>query len=378
MAEKIVRVSNLKLTFIVDNCIEWFTKMPPGFSSELARHLSDNPPICERTGVPFVDLENYCCGAHGFSVLIETQVGSNESHSVLFDTGPDSKSITRNLQSMRISALNIERVILSHWHSDHSGGLLSFLKFRNEVEAKELDSSPKPGIGNMKKKKKVSKVVVDLHPDRPIARGIRPLDVGKVIGRLPDDPSFSAIESAGAVVETHAEGHVVAGGTVYVSGEIPRVTYFEQGLIGSVRWVESPTGADWISEPDIMDERYAVVDVLGKGLVIFSACSHAGIVNVVKDAVANFKRPVHMVIGGLHLGGPELQPRIAPTVDFLANKMRPSPTYVLPMHCTGFLAKVALEEALGEGCVPAGVGITVNIEGSAKADEKLFPPTIDS
>lgn len=270
---------------------------------------------------------------------------------------------------MRIPVLNIERVILSHWHSDHSGGLLSFLKYRNEVK----------GVGvAADSQEEESKIVIDLHPDRPIARGIRPLNVGKVIGRLPEDPSFSAIESVGAVVETHAEGHIVAGGTVYVSGEIPRVTYFEQGLLGAVRWVEGPSGAEWISEPDVMDERYAAVDVLGKGLVIFSACSHAGIVNVVKDAVATFKRPVHMIVGGLHLGGPELQSRIAPTVEFLASKIRPSPTYVLPMHCTGFHAKVALEEALGEGCVPAGVGITVNIEGNAKADERLFPPTIDS
>ena len=61
-----------------------------------------------------------------------------------------------------------------------------------------------------------------------------------------------------------------------------------------------------------MDERYAAIDVAGKGLVIFSAyvpflvssrgpfgdlcrCSHAGIVNVVKDAVRKLVRPVYMV-----------------------------------------------------------------------------------
>lgn len=63
-----------------------------------------------------------------------------------------------------------------------------------------------------------------------------------------------------------------------------------------------------------MDERYAVIDVAGKGLVIFSAyvlgenscryfsthqhnhsCSHAGIVNVVRDAVSKFHRPIYMV-----------------------------------------------------------------------------------
>ena len=44
-----------------------------------------------------------------------------------------------------------------------------------------------------------------------------------------------------------------------------------------------------------MDERYVAVDVLGKGLVLFSSCSHAGICNVVTDATERFQRPVYMV-----------------------------------------------------------------------------------
>ena len=49
------------------------------------------------------------------------------------------------------------------------------------------------------------------------------------------------------------------------------------------------------TKKEIMDERYIAVDVLGKGLVIFSACSHAGIVNIIRDAIAKFSRPIHMV-----------------------------------------------------------------------------------
>lgn len=79
--------------------------------------------------------------------------------------------------------------------------------------------------------------IVDLHPDRPVARGIRSA-AGKVVGRLPADPTFAEIEALGGVVERHEEGHAVAAGTVWVSGEIPRVTYFEGGLPSGVRWVE--------------------------------------------------------------------------------------------------------------------------------------------
>ncbi|KAG8214022.1 hypothetical protein J3R82DRAFT_10777 [Butyriboletus roseoflavus] len=251
---------------------------------------------------------------------------------------------------MQTQVDDVETVILSHWHSDHSGGMLAFLGMRNP-SAREC--------------------IVDLHPDRPEARGIAvPPTFETIICRLPDDPTFEQIEHAGGTVRTSRDGHTVAGGTIYVSGEILRVTPYESGLLGGMRFLKE---GGWTSEPHLMDERYAAIDVAGKGLVIFSACSHAGIVNVVKDAVQKLVRPVYMVIGGLHLAGPELVPRIPYTVNFLANELRPAPTYVLPMHCSGFQSKIALERALGEGCVPAGVGIKVEIRGDRQADAGLLP-----
>jgi len=82
---------------------------------------------------------------------------------------------------------------------------------------------------------------------------------------------------------------------------------------------------------------------------------------------------IAQVIGGLHLAGPELVPRIPHTVDFLANELRPSPMYVLPMHCSGFQSKIALERAFGDGCVPGGVGMKVEIRGDREGDAKLLP-----
>ncbi|RPD78528.1 hypothetical protein L226DRAFT_481337 [Lentinus tigrinus ALCF2SS1-7] len=358
---KIMPVDKLTITFLVDNTIEWMTKLPPGFIHEVPQHLSQpDVPKDDRTGVPFVDLENYCCGAHGFSALIETQAEGSEPHLTLFDTGPDSRSIIRNVEALKIPIERIERIILSHWHSDHSGGMLSFLKHR------KVNSPP----GNA--------CVVDLHPNRPIARGIAPVSAGgRVVGRLPEDPKFEQIEALGGVVEKHAEGHAVSGDTVWVSGEIPRVTHFEGGLPSGVRWIEQEGGdsGEWVKEEDIMDERYAAIDVVGKGLVIFSACSHAGIVNVVKDAVEKLSRPIYMVIGGLHLAGTELADRIPPTVEYLSNQLRPAPVYVLPMHCSGFAAKVALEDAFGEGCVPAGVGHKVVVEGNQETEKMMHAPT---
>ncbi|KAG6842170.1 hypothetical protein C0991_001663 [Blastosporella zonata] len=307
-------------------------------------------------------------------ILKETGVDGEASQYTLFDTGPDDKSLVRNLMAMKIPVSKIERIIVSHWHRDHTGGLLSFLQHRDTF----APSQP---------------CVVDVHPDRPLARGIAPgPNFDKVICALPKDPTFELIERAGGIVEKSCEGHSVASGNVWVSGEIPRATSFETGMLGGMRWFQdSGKEGKWIKEKHIMDERYAAVDVAGKGLVIFSACSHAGIVNVIQDAIAIFARPIYMVdghllqmlslndrglqvIGGLHLAGPEFSSRIPPTVEFMSSQLRPAPTYVLPMHCSGFQSKLALEAAFGEGCVPAGVGLKVNIIGDKTQERNMFPP----
>ncbi|KAI0305548.1 metallo-beta-lactamase protein [Multifurca ochricompacta] len=355
-------VQYLAITFLVDNSIEWMTKLPSGFTHEMRHHLNHKATeVDPLTGVPILSLEDFCCAAHGFSALIEThETAESTPRFTLFDTGPESKSLSRNLAGLGTPLVPIECIVISHWHADHTGGLLSFLDLRGK------DTSPR--------------TVIDVHPDQPTARGIAPPPSDKVICQLPRDPTFEEIVAHGGVVEKHNEGHAITGGAVWISGEIPRVTPFETGLIGGMRFTpnEDGTSGSWIKEQDIMDERYAAVDVLGKGLVIFSACSHAGIVNVVKDAVERFSRPIYMIVGGLHLAGPELADRIKPTVDFLSKDLIPSPTYVLPMHCTGFSAKIALEAALGEGCVPAGVGHKVVIKGVPNDDASLRPPSIRS
>ena len=99
----------------------------------------------------------------------------------------------------------------------------------------------------------VSRCIVDVHPDRPIARGIAPgPNYDKVICAIPPDPTFEAIEEAGGLLEKHSEGHAVANGTVWVSGEIPRITDYEAGILGGQRWVEERTNGEqkgeWVSE----------------------------------------------------------------------------------------------------------------------------------
>ncbi|WWC68609.1 uncharacterized protein I206_102539 [Kwoniella pini CBS 10737] len=353
-------VDKLEFLILVDNFIEWFSTLPPGFTHELPQHmLAKDVPKDALTGLPTVDLDNYCCGAHGLAVLIKTTIG-DESNTVLFDSGPEPKSIERNIKAMKVDLTDLDAIALSHWHRDHSGGILRALEIRQN-QLGELSN------GNY--------VQVDLHPNRPIRRGIsRPPDYIPIC-TLPTDPTFEEIEQRGGKVELNDKPHEILNKKgirtgIGISGEINRVTSFEVGLPGALTWMKDEIGEEgWFNDHLIMDERYAVVDVKGHGLVVFSSCSHAGICNVI-HSLQPFNRPIHAIVGGLHLSPVEKQP-VTQTVDFLSRRIKPPPNHILPLHCTGLEPRAMLREKMGNKVVSCGTGLKVIWKGSDKDEEKM-------
>jgi 7,8-dihydropterin-6-yl-methyl-4-(beta-D-ribofuranosyl)aminobenzene 5'-phosphate synthase len=268
-------------------------------------------------------MENICCSAHGLSLLV-TGVKDDVSRTMLFDTGPEGRALELNARRLKVvdELGDVERVVLSHWHRDHSGGM---------VRAVEMVHEGKRGAGGIKEERTV---VVDLHPNRPEVRGVKAPSVGQTIA-LGKDPTFGEIEDAGAVVEKSDQPHAVLGGMFVVSGEIPRVTDYEVGLRYGVRL----EGGRWVEDCLIRDERLVmcrvkgkyihgdvillVLDVLrdrrehchlliviliaGKGIVVFTGCSHAGVVNAARHAVelGGGDLPLYAVMGGYHLADAE-------------------------------------------------------------------------
>jgi 7,8-dihydropterin-6-yl-methyl-4-(beta-D-ribofuranosyl)aminobenzene 5'-phosphate synthase len=164
-------------------------------------------------------------------------------------------------------------------------------------------------------------------------------------------PQPATLERAGAQVLSSREPQLLAEGMVYLSGEVPRRTPYETGFPGHVR--ERDDGQGWEPDPLILDERYLSVHVQGKGQIVFSACSHAGIVNVLLHAREVWPElPLHGVVGGLHLSG-STEAVIAPT---LADLHRLDLQLVAPGHCTGWRALSAMAAALGQSLVPSAVG----------------------
>mmetsp|Transcript_1917 Transcript_1917/g.2314 ORF Transcript_1917/g.2314 Transcript_1917/m.2314 type:complete len:177 (-) Transcript_1917:435-965(-) len=166
----------------------------------------------------------------------------------------------------------------------------------------------------------------------------------------PDNPTIE--ELGGTMIHTtlNGKGHLVGNGCFYVSGEIPRKTSFELGIPGHFTGLED---GNWVPDEDVMDERYVACKIRGRGIVVFSACSHAGIVNVCNDAVEKLSSNLTGVVGGFHLAGSSVDNRIDSTISGLKEL---EPEILLAGHCTGWRAKAKLYQAFEYNFQPLTVG----------------------
>lgn len=317
----LAEVDRLEALVLLDNATDSLSTNPPGVRPELPRLVA--------RGMKAWSGEGMAIAHHGLSVLVTAWQGE-VPHTVLFDAGPEGAAFTRNAARLGADLGAVDAVVLSHGHWDHAGGLLA------AVEAV--------------RKARGEAVPVHLHPGMFGHRGVKLAD-GTIVP-FEDVPAPERIAQAGGRPGLTREPQVLAGGAFWLSGEVPRRTPYEQGFPNHLQ--RTAAGA-WEPDPLIMDERFLAANVKGKGVVVFSACSHAGIVNVLTHARELFPGvPLHGVLGGLHLAGagPEKVVR-----DTVADVARMGLRRVAPGHCTGWRAVHALAAALGEDVVaPSAVG----------------------
>ena len=278
--------------------------------------------------LPVLSGEAICRAHHGLSLLITAHAG-DERHTVLFDAGPEGDTLIRNAAILGVDFASVEAVVLSHGHWDHGGGLVAAV----EAVTKRRPGGPVPCF---------------VHPGMFVQRGSKRPD-GTLIAQAPV-PTPERLAAAGADVRNTREPQTIGGDLFQVSGEIPRVTRYETGLPGHVQRAADGT---WQPDPLIMDERFLSVHVKGHGQLVFSACSHAGIVNVLTHARATHAAlPLYGAMGGLHLSG-STEPIIPDTV---ADLKRLGLGVLAPGHCTGWRAMAVLARELGDTLVPSAVG----------------------
>jgi 7,8-dihydropterin-6-yl-methyl-4-(beta-D-ribofuranosyl)aminobenzene 5'-phosphate synthase len=318
---EIAAADRVEVLVLVDNVTDNLSRVPD--------YVENEWPRLWRKGLGRLSGNCLCCGAHGLSCAITAWRG-DVAHTLLFDTGPDESVFERNVDRLGFDMGNIESVVLSHGHWDHSGAMLRAL---------QMIRSRNGSRG----------VPTYMHPDMYRSRAIKARDGS--IHPMDDVPTSEELERHGAVVIHATEPQLLLDNLFFVSGEIPRVTPFETGMAGHLRRTQDGTG--WEPDPLIMDERFVAVAVKNKGVVVFTACSHAGVVNVLTHAREVFPTlTLHGVLGGLHLAG--ANERLIPdTVDSLhAFNL----TTIAAAHCTGWRAVSALSHAFGEAVVPAAVG----------------------
>jgi 7,8-dihydropterin-6-yl-methyl-4-(beta-D-ribofuranosyl)aminobenzene 5'-phosphate synthase len=253
---------------------------------------------------------------HGLAILIESR-----GRRVLFDTG-QTDLVLANAAMLGRSLENLDAIVLSHGHDDHTGGL-----------AAVCQRSPNARLF--------------LHPaaTRPKFSGNAagpPRSIGlPVLGQ-------QALAAAGEnVVLTPTCREVIEG--VFVTGEIPRRTDYED--VGG-RFFLDAAGR----QPDPLCDDQALYFPTAKGLVVVLGCAHAGVVNTLLQIEAlTESRRIHAVIGGLHLLN-ATPARLAATVEALRRRRV---SLLLPGHCTGPAATARLWSEFPEACRLASAGTTL-------------------
>lgn len=273
-----------------------------------------------------VAYESPYLGQHGISFLITGQRDDVERN-VLVDVAQNPDALLENMAKMGIAASCIDTVVLTHCHYDHTQGLGKILK---EIGKKDLPVIAHLDIFRLN-------FITD-----PYLR-----HVGVMSGDKEEE-----IESAGGTLFLIRDSLELMPG-LSTTGEVERVTDFEEVGIA----LYTVEGGEIQSDP-MSDDISLVANVRGKGLVIITGCSHAGIVNITRQALKQTGTDkVHGIMGGFHLIEAPVD-RIKKTAQALSEF---NPDWVYAGHCTGFKAQVELYSRLKERFSPLHTGMIVEV-----------------
>lgn len=254
---------------------------------------------------------------HGLSLWIRS--GERQ---ILFDAGQTSVFL-QNALSMGILINDADAVVLSHGHYDHCGGVASYPFGGSET---------KIYIGRGAFERKLS--VKDGQAE----------DIG-----VPWSLEFHE-KVKDRIVETHGCSKIFPG--VYVLGAILPTNDFEK--ITPCFFTER----NGVRAEDPIDEEQLLVIEQNGSLVVFSGCSHRGIVNCVEHVKKNFPgKKINTLVAGMHLRDADAC-RLKATIDYFANS---GIQHIIPLHCTGIQAICELKNALRERCQICSVGDCVVI-----------------
>ena len=256
-------------------------------------------------------------GEWGFAAVLEV-----DGQRLLIDTGERPETVLRNAAELKVDLSSITDLVITHNHSDHTGGLLTLRRELSKRNPKALSRVhvpkgmfyPRPG------------------PDGREGNGLLPLK--------------AQYEATGGTFVEHAGPAALMRG-VTLLGPVPR-TYPERNWSMSGR-VQTPDG---LIEDTVPEDTSLIVDT-SDGLVVLSGCGHAGMINTMEYARKVVRpAPIHAAVGGFHLFA-----ATDANLEWTAGKLREfGLRHLVGAHCTGIEAVFRLRQLVGLARQTAVVG----------------------
>lgn len=267
-------------------------------------------------------------GEWGLSILVET-----DDIKVLVDTGLGD-SIIHNAVAMGIDLATVDKIVLSHGHTDHTGGL------RDALEAMRATV----GHSNFPNKRD-GEVEIIAHPDVWGSKYMKHAGEPEYDFRGIPFQRLELEERQGARFKYSREP-VWLNEDIVWSGEIPMRNDFENIAAICTLKVNDGKYVDGDAEfiPDPVDDDAAVYIRTDLGLVVVLGCAHHGMINTIHHAqqITGVEK-VHMVVGGTHLikvSDYQMESTINELKRLGVEKVGVS-------HCTGLNSSVKLAQGLG-------------------------------
>ena len=199
-------------------------------------------------------------GRHGLSLLIKT-----DNKSILYDFGPKN-SLSKNADNLSVSLEDIDFAVLSHNHIDHGGDINNFCRLNNKA---------KIHVNTNLSERLYTKLFSFIK--FPIGIKLNP----EYRNRIIEDNNSDEI----------AENIYLLRLSDYISKSTLNIDLF----------IKKNNGY----ENDTFQHESALVIKDYNELVIFCACSHHGVSNIIDDAEKKF--PGHKIkafVGGFHMCNP--------------------------------------------------------------------------